>query len=756
MLVRLGWGRSTRHRVLGCTDPRVTTKTKAYGADYGKCFRRCIEDVTAWAWDGDECILFSALVLTADTSAPDVAARLVDLLTARKETGYAQRVAASYDVSGDDLTDDIDRAAANLSAGDYFVCYLSGRHQIVDKDIIVVGPPPTTLRQVVQRLLGSASPRGLLVIIDGYGDGAGLHTAAVDAITALGPTFPWCVITEAVDTSLVDPLNTPLIEALANGLGDAAGGHMALWFRASDLHREATGIAKRHNVVPPLMTASESPFLLVGFVPRASTFPEFSETLELALSGGGYRASAFSLGALLYLVHSGLNKRVESIVSVSGGSITNAWVGQHVDFSKLESIEEFAPCVQELASRLSSASLMSLRNAFFLVWLAVLAACGVLAGITAVATWPWRIVDLPMLLAVLSAIPVVIRLRGQVVTAWLARVYAPSSRYRMVGDLGDRDVEHVFTATDLCTGTPFFMSSRSFAASNGQTFSQVWGLRQGRTVPLYKAVRASAAFPPLIPAVRLRLEPHADGTGELNWIWLSDGGIWNNLATDWSQLRIDIFSSRWRQLSADGTPFGDIAPAGPTGGVRLVIDASAPLVYRRMRTLWFPFVSFFDTAVRALLTSYASTIAGRRPEPTQARSRMLLNPERWWADWPQPHMTSNEQPGSAPPLELIVGMVEPGKISESWSTDWLGEHWRTIDKRYPAELSAAEGGLPQIRSDRPTVGTTLNKLPRKVVLSLIVDGYLATRETLVTAFETHRPPAIPDAAWFAQTVGLGE
>src|ERR1700730_13839552 len=46
--------------------------------------------------------------------------------------------------------------------------------------------------------------------------------------------------------------------------------------------------------------------------------------IRIALSGGGYRASLFGMGALMYLVDVGANSRVEDIASVSGGSITNA------------------------------------------------------------------------------------------------------------------------------------------------------------------------------------------------------------------------------------------------------------------------------------------------------------------------------------------------------------------------------------------------------------------------------------------------
>src|SRR5688572_18671350 len=65
-----------------------------------------------------------------------------------------------------------------------------------------------------------------------------------------------------------------------------------------------------------------------------------SRDLGVALSGGGHRASLFALGALLYLVDSRANERVATVCSVSGGSITNAYVAQECDFGTV-SQEEF-------------------------------------------------------------------------------------------------------------------------------------------------------------------------------------------------------------------------------------------------------------------------------------------------------------------------------------------------------------------------------------------------------------------------------
>ncbi len=56
--------------------------------------------------------------------------------------------------------------------------------------------------------------------------------------------------------------------------------------------------------------------------------------IGLSLSGGGYRATLFSLGSLIRINESGLLKKIKTITSVSGGSITSgklnhAWKNLH-------------------------------------------------------------------------------------------------------------------------------------------------------------------------------------------------------------------------------------------------------------------------------------------------------------------------------------------------------------------------------------------------------------------------------------------
>ena len=77
--------------------------------------------------------------------------------------------------------------------------------------------------------------------------------------------------------------------------------------------------------------------------------------MSIALSGGGHRATLFGLGVLLYLADAGKNVGALSISSVSGGSITNGFVAQELDYSTCGAAEfeqmVAAPLAGQIAQR---------------------------------------------------------------------------------------------------------------------------------------------------------------------------------------------------------------------------------------------------------------------------------------------------------------------------------------------------------------------------------------------------------------------
>lgn len=145
--------------------------------------------------------------------------------------------------------------------------------------------------------------------------------------------------------------------------------------------------------------------------------------LAVALSGGGYRATVFSLGALQYLADARLNQSVTSIASVSGGSIANGFVAQEVNFRTATAEEFRARALQPLASCIAERGVL-----FALTRTKVFVATAILLGLGAIFLGgPWT---LPMslglrvgfLLLALLSFGVLIRCRGLLHDYALGRV----------------------------------------------------------------------------------------------------------------------------------------------------------------------------------------------------------------------------------------------------------------------------------------------------------------------------------------------
>lgn len=330
----------------------------------------------------------------------------------------------------------------------------------------------------------------------------------------------------------------------------------------------------------------------------------------VALSGGGVRASLFSLGSLLFLVDSGLNRRVSEISSVSGGSITNATVAQRCDFSTVTR-DEF----DEHAKHLASATVRGLVPKA-----PVVAGYGLLTAlVVGIVVWSWPFA-LPWWadLALIGGLGFAVLLRG-LLLAWLLRQRALRHPNRTLASLRDRRVTHVFCATDLNSSGPTYLMTRA-----PHILSSAWGKPLGIQksaggLPVATAVRASAAFPGGLPPVRLRtteLDLHQSAAQQLaryremdfaemggptpKAIYLSDGGVWNNIGTDWflehrrTETPLSVDRNR---VEADRF---------------VVIDASAPNVSEpRLWYLTFPWLAELGSIVRTLKAMSASTVTAR-------------------------------------------------------------------------------------------------------------------------------------------------
>ncbi|MDQ5808611.1 MAG: patatin-like phospholipase family protein [Actinomycetota bacterium] len=226
---------------------------------------------------------------------------------------------------------------------------------------------------------------------------------------------------------------------------------------------------------------------------------EVEEGTAVCLSGGGFRAMLFHAGTLWRLSELGILGGVKRVSSVSGGSITAAQLALAWPVAPDDFEQEVVKPLRKLAS---------------------------------------GTIDVPAVLLGLL-------LPGTTIAQRAAGMY----RRRLLGakTLGDlpETPRFVFNASNLATGALFRFT---------QPYVGDWriGIVPDHDVPLATAVAASAAFPPPLSPLRLKLP--ADGWdlrgAELtdpsyrSEVKLSDGGVYDNLGleTAWKLYRTILVS----------------------------------------------------------------------------------------------------------------------------------------------------------------------------------------------------------------------
>lgn len=237
-----------------------------------------------------------------------------------------------------------------------------------------------------------------------------------------------------------------------------------------------------------------------------------SQTLEqtlregraLCLSGGGYRAAIFHLGALLRLHHTGRLHGLDVISSVSGGSIASAWLACRYLETRQGDKESFADWCwridfqREVVEPFRAVVARDLRTGPVLL--------------TCLWNWLWPSTRVNL----------------------LRRKYERLFSARKLHDL-PAEPRFVFCATDLTFGVNWEFSARRCGDF------QAGYLREHGAISLATAVAASSCFPPLFGPLRLpvRAEDFMRGKHESEYgdhlrdrIELSDGGVYDNLGTE--------------------------------------------------------------------------------------------------------------------------------------------------------------------------------------------------------------------------------
>jgi NTE family protein len=247
----------------------------------------------------------------------------------------------------------------------------------------------------------------------------------------------------------------------------------------------------------------------------------------LCLSGGGYRAMLFHLGALWRLHELGALAQLTRVSSVSGGSITAAVLGLAWEKLQLDSggsIEVFQREVVAPVRRLAAET-----------------------------------IDVPAVV-VGGLVP------GATIGDRVARAY----RRHALGDASLQDLP------DDTQGPRFVINATNLQSGVLWRFSRpyIWDYRVGKVerprLSLATAVAASSAFPPVLAPVRLRFDEgdYAPGSGTdlqrppfTTRPTLGDGGIYDNLGleTAWKSCKTVLVSDGGGAMPADAGKLGPLA-----------------------------------------------------------------------------------------------------------------------------------------------------------------------------------------------------
>jgi NTE family protein len=245
--------------------------------------------------------------------------------------------------------------------------------------------------------------------------------------------------------------------------------------------------------------------------------------IALCLSGGGYRAMVFHIGALWRLYETGLLGTVKRVSTVSGGSIIGGMLGlawRKLSFDPARLKDDFVPHVVTPLRRLAGETID---------------ADAIIIG----SILPGRISD-------------------RVAGAYDAHLFNGAT----LQDLPDTP-RFVINATNVQSGVLWRFSKpymRDYRV----------GEVKRPTVPLAQAVAASSAFPPVLSPFELRLDPASftPGSGKdlqrepfTTKVMLTDGGVYDNLGleTAWKRYKTILVSDAGGQMAAEEEPKSDWA-----------------------------------------------------------------------------------------------------------------------------------------------------------------------------------------------------
>ena len=251
------------------------------------------------------------------------------------------------------------------------------------------------------------------------------------------------------------------------------------------------------------------------YLPSTTKLPN---SIGLALSGGGFRATLFHLGAIRRLNEFGVLSRVTTLSSVSGGSIVNGFLASRLQTLLSGGISDFEATVSQPMREFCS---LNIRR------------------------WP----------ALERFVP------------WMDNSAQLAQQYdrHLTGAKFLKDIPsaplHIFCATDLAYGVNWMF--KKVQCGDYQAGFQ----NTPEDLKLSTAVAASSCFPPVFKPMNLGLDPARFSDGKatpgkirdatIRGMTLSDGGVYDNLGLE------PVWKDHEFVLSSDG---GGLFPTGSDTG----------------------------------------------------------------------------------------------------------------------------------------------------------------------------------------------
>ena len=251
------------------------------------------------------------------------------------------------------------------------------------------------------------------------------------------------------------------------------------------------------------------------------------DKIRVAFSGGGFRATFYSLGAFRRLVELGLWEKVCRIDSVSGGSIVAGAIMAALTDSRFKDIEDFDERVTKPLKKLGQSRFREKVVLSVFVFIGVISICYLI-----LATY----FNTPLIIALVAYFFLLFYIRPtKLFSANYLFLLNSFFKNKMMKALSSRP-EWCANATCLNTGKRFRFKQTDFGGNK-------IGVTENNDIKIAFAVACSAAFPPVFAPYRLSL---ANRKFYFDWwkkekvlnqdppaqVFLSDGGVYDNLGSE--------------------------------------------------------------------------------------------------------------------------------------------------------------------------------------------------------------------------------